>query len=412
MNQKLPLSTPDGQNRSNGQFGWLVAVMAVLMMLPIAVSAQISADTTARRMLQQGRVDEAISLIEKELVKRPRDGQLLLLKGAALSSADKKDEAVKVFRQMISDKIEEASAYNNLAVIYAGRGDYEAARLALEWAVRSKPDYGTAHHNLGNVYANLAALNYKQALELDDSDRSIPAKLSMLGDLMGEPAESMAESRPATSSRAGTIAKASTSYGGSSSRTQTARHGDSPQDERPSATNHRGIRSLSERQDDAGLRNTGHAESVYERLLLDRQNVAALHSGLATQPSAVRSEQSPQSSNQLPAVSAPAKSATTPTDRVSKAQAEPESAYAQMLTAAQAEHNRVPGTNGALAAPISAVPSRKQPSTMPATKTLAARADASSNRSSATTVETRSSADKREDYRNGNWVAGRLALPL
>ena len=154
-----------------------------------AAQAQTSGDTTARGLLQEGRTSEALSLIDKELKKRPRDGQLLLLKGAALSASDKKNEAIKLFRQMVSDKIEEASAYNNLAVIYASRGDFDAARSALEWAIRSKPDYSTAYHNLGNVYANLAGQSYRQALQLDRGDRSIPAKLARLGEVLGKPAD-------------------------------------------------------------------------------------------------------------------------------------------------------------------------------------------------------------------------------
>jgi tetratricopeptide (TPR) repeat protein len=110
-----------------------------------------------------------------------------LLKGAALSSANRKDEAIKVFRHMIQEKIEAASAYNNLAVIYASKGEFELARTALEWAIRDKPDYVTAQHNLGNVYANLASMAYKRALQLDRSDRSLPAKLVQLGEVLGQP---------------------------------------------------------------------------------------------------------------------------------------------------------------------------------------------------------------------------------
>jgi tetratricopeptide (TPR) repeat protein len=175
---------------SPGTVHWLAVLMVALSLLaPATTSAQISSDTAARRLLQEGRHEEALSFIEGELQQRPRDGQLLLLKGAALSSANRSDEAIKVFRFMISNKIEEASAYNNLAVIYAGRGEYETARTSLEWAVRSKPDYVTAHHNLGNVYANLASQAYKQALQLDRGDRTLPAKLAQLGEVLGQTAE-------------------------------------------------------------------------------------------------------------------------------------------------------------------------------------------------------------------------------
>lgn len=169
----------------------LAALLAIGLSLAAADAlGQVSPDTVARRMLQEGRHDEALQAIEAELRKRPADGQMLLLKGAALSMAQRKDEAVKVLRSMVQRKIEEASAYNNLAVIYAGQGEYESARSALEWALRAKPDYVTAHHNLGNVYAQLASQSYKKALQLDRGDRSLPAKLAQLDEVLGQPGAS------------------------------------------------------------------------------------------------------------------------------------------------------------------------------------------------------------------------------
>ncbi len=175
----------------------LAALLAIGLSLAAADAlGQVSPDTVARRMLQEGRHDEALLAIDAELRKRPADGQMLLLKGAALSMAQRKDEAVKVFRSMAQRKIEEASAYNNLAVIYAGQGEYESARSALEWALRAKPDYVTAHHNLGNVYAQLASQSYKKALQLDRGDRSLPAKLAQLDEVLGQPGASGQPGQP------------------------------------------------------------------------------------------------------------------------------------------------------------------------------------------------------------------------
>ena len=171
--------------------------MALLLATPVA-SAQISSDTLARRLIQEGRIDEALSSIDASLRQRPRDGQLLLLKGAALSSANRKAEAIKVFRRMIEDKIDEAAAYNNLAVIYASRGEFESARTALEWAVNNKPDYATAYNNLGRVYASLASVAYKRALQLDRSDRTLPTKLAQLGEVLDQTGRESASAQPIT----------------------------------------------------------------------------------------------------------------------------------------------------------------------------------------------------------------------
>jgi len=54
-----------------------------------------------------------------------------------------------------------------IAVLYAGQGQYEKARQALEMAIRTHPSYATAHENLGDVYAKLASQAYDKALSLD-----------------------------------------------------------------------------------------------------------------------------------------------------------------------------------------------------------------------------------------------------
>lgn len=161
-----------------------VCVVLGLALLP--VHAQVTAETKARKLLRENRLEEALVAIDIELKERPSEGPLWLLKGAALSMSDRKDDAVLIFKRMIQDKMEVASAYNNLGVIYSERGDFEAARLALESAVRSKPDYAVALRNLGNVYANLAGMSYKRALQLDGTDQSLVGKLAQLGDMLGK----------------------------------------------------------------------------------------------------------------------------------------------------------------------------------------------------------------------------------
>ena len=73
------------------------------------------------------------------------------------------DEAVAAFRSLTEDFPELPEPYNNLAVIYAERGQYGQARDALETAVRNNPRYATAQENLGDVYIQLAREAYSRA---------------------------------------------------------------------------------------------------------------------------------------------------------------------------------------------------------------------------------------------------------
>ena len=73
--------------------------------------------------------------------------------------------------------------YNNLAALYAARGDFEKARAALDGALRANPGFAVAHENLGDVYAQLARLSYQRALKLDPSNTTIPPRLALLREL-------------------------------------------------------------------------------------------------------------------------------------------------------------------------------------------------------------------------------------
>jgi tetratricopeptide (TPR) repeat protein len=89
-------------------------------------------------------------------------------------------------RALIADYPELPEPYNNLAVLHAQKGEYESARLALETAVRTAPDWAVAHENLGDIYARLAAAEYERAAKLDRENRTAPVKLGMARDLLAK----------------------------------------------------------------------------------------------------------------------------------------------------------------------------------------------------------------------------------
>ena len=78
-------------------------------------------------------------------------------------------------------------------MIYAGHGQYDKARTALEQSIRTHPSYATAYENLGDVYAKLASQAYGKALQLDASNTGAQNKLSLVRELVGGPAASPAK---------------------------------------------------------------------------------------------------------------------------------------------------------------------------------------------------------------------------
>lgn len=132
-----------------------------------------------------GRPDEALQLAERALRDDPRNPQLRFLRGVILADRRRDDEAVSAFRALVEDFPELAEPYNNLAVVHARRGEWDAARQALEQSIRAVPSYALAHENLGDVHLQLAARAYEQAGRLDPRSASARSKLALSRELIG-----------------------------------------------------------------------------------------------------------------------------------------------------------------------------------------------------------------------------------
>ncbi len=175
----------------------LRAVLVVTLCLAGSVHAQNAAETNeVQRLLRAGQLDQALQKADAYLTAKPRDAQMRFLKALILTEQKRTPEAITLFQKLTDDFPELPEPHNNLAVLYAGSGQYDKARAALEMAIRTDPRYATAYENLGDVYAKLAGEAYGRALQLDGSNNTAFPKLSLLRDLTGGVANS--PNRPAT----------------------------------------------------------------------------------------------------------------------------------------------------------------------------------------------------------------------
>jgi tetratricopeptide (TPR) repeat protein len=166
---------------------------ALLLLLGAAVGATtVWADDyqDSSRLLKEGRRAEALDRINAFLTQHPKDARARFLKGVILTEDSRTEDAIKVFTELTQDYPELPEPYNNLAVLYAGQGDYEKARKELEMAIRTHPSYAIAHENLGDIYATLASQAYDKALQLDSSNANARKKLALIKELV--PAKSAA----------------------------------------------------------------------------------------------------------------------------------------------------------------------------------------------------------------------------
>jgi tetratricopeptide (TPR) repeat protein len=140
------------------------------------------ADTlrTARSDIDKKQYDTALASLDKLISAHPREPQARFMKGLALSDAGRREEAIGVFQALLADFPELPEPRNNLAVLYAQKGEFAQARDELELALRAAPDYAVAHENLADVYARLAADHYEKAVELDKKNKTAPGKLKIV----------------------------------------------------------------------------------------------------------------------------------------------------------------------------------------------------------------------------------------
>lgn len=176
-------------NRLNRLYGALLWGAVLL-----STSAYADPLQDANKLFKQGNTAQALEKVEQVLADKPKDAAARFLKGLILTEQNKSDEAIKVFTALNEDFPELPEPYNNLAVLYAGQGQYEKAKNALEMAIHAHPSYVTAHENLGDIYAKLASQSYDRALQLDHTNVATKGKLAAIQALFQEVPR--AKSRP------------------------------------------------------------------------------------------------------------------------------------------------------------------------------------------------------------------------
>jgi Putative Zn-dependent protease, contains TPR repeats len=147
-----------------------------------ALAPQALADeyTEVNRLLNAGQTTEALERADKYIAANPRDPQMRFIKSQVLQKSGKAGEAEAVLTKLTQDYPELAEPWNNLAVLYAGKGELDKAREALETAVRQNPNYATALENLGDVQARQAGQSYERARKLDAGNARLAPKIEAL----------------------------------------------------------------------------------------------------------------------------------------------------------------------------------------------------------------------------------------
>jgi Flp pilus assembly protein TadD len=163
----------------------LLSVFALALAAATAAHADDYADVNA--LLRQGKAAEALAKADAYIAGKPRDPQMRFLRGVILTEQGKQAEATTAFTQLTQDFPELPEPYNNLAALYAGQGQFDKARAALEMAIKLNPSYATAQENLGDIYARLAGQSYGRAQQLESGNTTVAPKIALIRQLFSTP---------------------------------------------------------------------------------------------------------------------------------------------------------------------------------------------------------------------------------
>jgi tetratricopeptide (TPR) repeat protein len=125
----------------------------------------------------------ALEKIKSKLRTSPEEPRLLFYKGIVETKINKIDDAINTFTTLINIHPSLPEPYNNLAVLYADRGELKLAKNTLVKAIKTNSSYSTAHINLGDIYTRMATDAYNKALELDSQNKIAHNKLKLITEL-------------------------------------------------------------------------------------------------------------------------------------------------------------------------------------------------------------------------------------
>lgn len=170
---------------------WFVLVSVLVFVAACVASAPLRADDSAdiEQLFHDGKPDAALAKADALIAAEPRVAGIRFLKGVMLMDLRRNEEAMQVFTALTQDYPDLADPYNNLAVLYASKGQLPNALAALQSALRNDPHHRAALENLGDVHLALAQQAWAAAqAESKGDDAALVRKLRLAREILPESA--------------------------------------------------------------------------------------------------------------------------------------------------------------------------------------------------------------------------------
>jgi len=144
--------------------GVFVVLVCLLGAFPLPASAADAPDMEdIRALVEQGRHEQAVHLLEDWMARHPADDEALFLLAGEYARLGQRAQAIERFRLVSAHQPEWPEPHANLAALYAWTDDLEAAVKEERIYLELVPDSAVAQRNLGWLHARLALHYYRQS---------------------------------------------------------------------------------------------------------------------------------------------------------------------------------------------------------------------------------------------------------
>jgi tetratricopeptide (TPR) repeat protein len=145
------------------RFSRLLAALLLLLQPVLVYSTDLG---VFRQLIDDGQPEQALSQIAQALEQDKENLALQALQADAIAATGNTADAITRYQQLIQQFPQRAELYNNLAILLARQGNYEAARDALDKGLKTSETYAVIYDNLSNIYMEMARDSYGKALQL------------------------------------------------------------------------------------------------------------------------------------------------------------------------------------------------------------------------------------------------------
>lgn len=143
--------------------------------------------TEVNALVQSGQWQKAQTLADERLKTVPTDPQMRLLLSHIQTGQGQTQAAMETLQSLTQSYPELPEPHNNLAALLTRENRLSEALVALQAAIKARPDYALALENLGDIHAALAVDAYAKALQVTPSVTRIQNKKLSMEQLLKAP---------------------------------------------------------------------------------------------------------------------------------------------------------------------------------------------------------------------------------